>query len=183
MRKMMNRSIKILISSVLILLLIPLSVTGQEANASKTVETNLKSAARQIMDRAVTCTLITLDKQGRPRARVMDPFKPEEDFTIWLGTNPKSRKVKHIKNDSRVTLCYVDKSNPGYVTIYGKAQLVDDQLEKDRRFKEAWETFYPDNKESFLLIRVNPEWMEVVSETQGIVGDPDTWTPQKVYFK
>ena len=52
---------------------------------------------------AKTCALITLDSEGRPRVRVMDPFIPENDFTVWFGTNPKTRKVEQIKNnpDSR----------------------------------------------------------------------------------
>ena len=55
----------------------------------------------EIMSAAGTCTLITLDQEGRPRARVMDAFLPEDDFTVWFGTNPKSRKVAQIKNDPR----------------------------------------------------------------------------------
>ena len=142
----------------------------------------LISAAKEIMANAGTCALITLDEEGRPRVRTMDAFLPEDDFTVWFGTNPKSRKVNQIKNDSRVTLYYLDKDGSGYVTILGKAQLVDDQREKEKRWKAEWEAFYPDKNESYLLIKVTPEWMEVVSYAYGLTGDPVTWEPPKILF-
>lgn len=139
-------------------------------------------AAREIMSAAGTCTLITLDQEGRPRARVMDAFLPEDDFTVWLGTNSKSRKVTQIKNDPRVTLFYLDQDASGYVMIHGQAQIVDDPIEKQERWKEEWEAFYQNKEEAYLLIKVTPEWMEVISNTRNIVGDPLSWEPQKVLF-
>ena len=136
----------------------------------------------EIMSAAGTCTLITLDQEGRPRARVMDAFLPEDDFTVWFGTNPKSRKVTQIKNDPRVTLFYLDQDASGYVMIHGQAQLVDDPIEKQERWKDEWEAFYQNREEAYLLIKVTPEWMEVISNTRNIVGDPLSWEPQKIIF-
>jgi general stress protein 26 len=136
----------------------------------------------EIMSAAGTCTLITLDQEGRPRARVMDAFLPEDDFTVWFGTNPKSRKVTQIKNDPRVTLFYLDQDASGYVMIHGQAQIVDDPIEKQERWKDEWEAFYQNREEAYLLIKVTPEWMEVISNTRNIVGDPLSWEPQKIIF-
>ncbi len=136
----------------------------------------------EIMSATGTCTLITLDQEGRPRARVMDAFLPEDDFTVWFGTNPKSRKVSQIKNDPRVTLFYLDQDASGYVMIHGQAQIVDDPIAKQERWKDEWEAFYQNREEAYLLIKVTPEWMEVVSNTRNIVGDPLSWEPQKVIF-
>lgn len=136
----------------------------------------------EIMSAAGTCTLITLDQEGRPRARVMDAFLPEDDFTVWFGTNPKSRKVAQIKNDPRVTLFYLDQDASGYVMIHGQAQIVDDPIEKQERWKDEWEAFYQNREEAYLLIKVTPEWMEVISNTRNIVGDPLSWEPQKIIF-
>lgn len=142
----------------------------------------LIQAAKEIISNAGTCALITLDGEGRPRVRAMDAFPPENDFTVWFGTNPESRKVNQIKNDPRVTLYYLDKDGSGYVMIHGKAQLVNDTGEKEKHWKVEWEAFYPDKNESYLLIKVTPEWMEVVSYAYGITGDPVTWEPPKVTF-
>ncbi len=74
-----------------LLLFISFTLHGQS-----TQDSTILSSAREIMEASPTCVLITLDKKI-PRARTMDPFKPEKDFTVWLATNPNSRKVKEIK--------------------------------------------------------------------------------------
>ena len=81
---------------------------SQNKESDELSQNTIINAAREIMLSAATCTLITIDEQGRPRARAMDPFLPEDDFTVWFGTNPKSRKVDQIMKDDRVTLYYVD---------------------------------------------------------------------------
>ncbi|MCP4460011.1 MAG: pyridoxamine 5'-phosphate oxidase family protein [Cytophagales bacterium] len=178
----MKSLIKFPCLTILILLFVPFKVVGQNELANDSSRIGLISAAREIMTKAGTCALITLDEEGRPRVRVMDPFLPESDLTVWFGTNPKSRKVNQIKNDPRVTLYYLDNSESGYVMIHGVAQLVDDPLEKKVRWKEEWTAFYPNKSENYLLIKVSPSWMELVSYRHGILGDTVTWQPPKVIF-
>jgi len=145
---------------------------------------NLKliSAAKEIISSASTCALITLDKDGKPSVRAMETLPIDHNFIVWFGTNPKSRKVAQIKRDSRVTLYYLDSDGSGYVMIHGVAQIVDDQKEKEKRWKVEWEAFYPNKPEDYLLIKVSPKWMEVISYTYGIVGNPTTWEPPSVLF-
>lgn len=152
---------------------------GQDLDSAKT---KIMNAARAIMTSSETCALITLDPEGRPRARAMDTLPPEDDFTVWFGTNPKSRKVDQIKNDPRVTLYYLENDASGYVMIHGIAQIVHDQKEKDARWKVEWEAFYPNNNQDFVLLKVSPEWMEVISYTHEVIGDPITWEVPRVTF-
>jgi len=166
-----------------ILLLIPFSGFGQKTELLDSANQDLIKAAREIMNAAGTCALITLDEEGRPRVRAMDPFAPETDFTVWFGTNSKSRKVNQIENDPRVTLYYLDGDASGYVMIHGTAQLINDPFEKEKRWKDAWEAFYKDKTEDYLLIKVSPIWMEVSSTSRGIYGDTITWQPPKVIFE
>jgi general stress protein 26 len=165
-----------------ILLLIPFTGFGQSIENPDSTNQNLISAAREIMNAAGTCALITLDEEGRPRVRAMDPFSPETDFTVWFGTNSKSRKVDQINRDPRVTLYYLDSDASGYVMIHGIAQLVDDQEEKEKHWKDQWEAFYPDKSEDYLLIKVSPIWLEVSSFPRGIIGDTLTWQPPALLF-
>ncbi len=166
----------------LIVLLIPFRSFSQNIEAADTSDFKLIIAAREIMTAAGTCALITLDEKGRPRVRAMDPFMPESDFTVWFGTNSKSRKVNQIKKDPRATIYYLDSDASGYVMIHGLAQLVDDPTEKERRWKDEWEAFYPNKKEDYLLIKVTPIWIEVSSAPRGIIGDTITWQPPTFYF-
>jgi general stress protein 26 len=157
-----------------ITLFTPIISLSQADNSS---QEKLLAAARSIMSSSGTCALITLDQEGRPRVRAMDAFLPENDFTVWFGTNRHSRKVDQIKNDPRVTLYYLENNSAGYVMLHGNAQLVDEQKEKENRWKKVWEAFYEDREADYLLIKVTPVWMEVVSYTHGFIGDEETWEP------
>ena len=107
----------------LILILFSFPGLSQNKGPEEPSNTKLISAAREIISAAGTCALITLDEEGRPRVRAMDPFSPEDDFTVWFGTNSNSRKVKQINKDPRVTLFYLDSDASGYVMIHGLAQV------------------------------------------------------------
>jgi general stress protein 26 len=147
----------------------------QNSEHQKSSDSKILSVGREIMNSAASCALITVDQEGRPRVRMMDAFSPENDFTVWFGTNPKSRKVDQIRGNSKVTLYYQDSDGSGYVMIHGKAELVNDMKEKEERWKEDWEAFYENKKDAYILIKVTPGWMEVVSYAYGIVGDTITW--------
>ena len=162
------------------LLLLPFIGLGQNIELKDSLNLKLISAAKEIMTAAGTCALTTLDEEGRPRVRAMSPFIPEDDLTVWFGTNPKSRKVNQIKNDPRVTLFYLDSDASGYVMIHGVAKIIDDSNKEEKYWKDEWESFYPNRPEDYLLIKVSPLWMETISYTRGIFGDNTTWQPPKV---
>lgn len=132
------------------------------------------------MEHSNTCALITIDKDGGARVRTMDPFSAEEDFTVWFGTNPNSRKVGQIKQNSTITLYYEDRTNPSYVMLYGTAEIIHEPSKKETYWKEEWTGFYPDKTNGYTLIKFSPQWMEVVSESNGIVGDSIYWTPKSI---
>lgn len=159
------------------------SVNVQGQNISESSRQELLNAAREIMISSKKCALITQDEQGVPQVRTMDPFSPEADFTVWLATNPKSRKVDQIKNNANVTLYYPDKKDKGYVVMHGTAELVDDQHEKDTRWKKEWKNFYPNRTDQYLLIKVKPVYLELINYNRGISGDAKTWQPEHIDFR
>lgn len=134
-------------------------------------------AGRDIMVAAAQCALITLGPDGAPQARMMDPFPPEEDLTVWMATHRDTRKVAEMRDEPRVTLIYFDRDNPGYATLVGRARLVDDVTERRARWKDAWDDYYPGGAEgeSYLLIEFVPDRLEVVSVTHAIAADPQAW--------
>jgi len=179
----MNLS-KFIFSSTLLFCIISIStIQGQNKSVSDYSREFLLKEAKDIMINSGTCTLITLDSAGVPRARIMDPFAPEDDLSVWFGTNSKSRKVDQIKKDSRVSIYYFDAETTDYVLIHGNAQLVNDQQEKENRWKEKWNDFYPNRSEGYLLIKVAPIWMEILSTSRGIYGDAITWKPPTLIFE
>lgn len=138
---------------------------------------------KEIMTNAKNCTLITVDSLGLAHARVMDPFLPENNFTVWMATKPKSLKVQQIEKNNKVTLFYFDETNSGYVSLQGKARVVKGKEEKNKRFKEAWKNFYKNRTTDYLLIQFVPQKATVVSEKHNLLGDPIAWKAPELLFQ
>jgi general stress protein 26 len=158
------------------------SLLAQDTAGPEISRDSLLAAARAVIDSTRYCTVITLDENGSPRARPMEPFPPEPDMTIWLGTKRNTRKVEDIKRDPTIVLCYLMPSGMGYVSVYGKAELVDDLTARQKWWKPEWAGFYPDKEKDFIPIRVNPIKIEVVNYASGVAGDPKTWRPPIIEF-
>ena len=138
-----------------------------------------RDAALDIIATARFATLVTIGPDGHPQARVVDPFAPDSAFVVRVATNALSRKVAEIAADSRVTLLYFDVAGNSYVTLVGTAELVRDDAERARWWKEDWASFYQDRNmgEDYMLIRIRPTRLEVSSERHGISNDAVTWRP------
>ncbi len=141
-------------------------------------------AARARMAAARYCAFLTLGADGRIQAREVDPFPPEDDLTVWVGTKRATRKVAEAQRDPRVTLYYADPAGQGYVTLQGLAQLLDDPASKARWWKDEWKAFYEGGRDSpdYVLLRVRPLRLEIVSYPDQLVGDPKTWRPVTLDF-
>ena len=164
-------------------LLVASLLSAPESSEAQTLgRAELLSASRDIMSAARYVALATVDEEGRPAVRAMDAAAPDDDMTVWLATNPRSRKVSQIRAEPRVALYYLDADGPGYVTLVGTARLIDEPAQKARHWKESWTPFYTDRDESVLLIQVTPLWLEVVSVPHGVNGDPETWRADIVEF-
>ena len=146
-------------------------------------EKEILTASRKIIKDCYFGTLINIDQNKKPRARAMEPFDPEDDFTIWMATNPKSRKVAQIKNNSQVTMHYFDKNNLGYVSLMGNAFIVNDNVIKSQKWKDGWEQFYQNQEEAYLLIKFVPETLELISIPTGFTGNENTWQPHSIILR
>jgi len=136
-------------------------------------------AARDTMKSARFCFLITVDQQRQAQARILNPFDPEPDMKVWLGTNRNTRKVAQIRRNPRVTLAYWDSAGMGYVTMLGRARLVENLEERKKRWKPEWAEFYPGGPEgdTYLLIEFTPSQIEVMSGKHQVASEPLGWKP------
>ncbi|MBK9063197.1 MAG: pyridoxamine 5'-phosphate oxidase family protein [Acidobacteria bacterium] len=141
-------------------------------------------AAREIALKARYATLVTIGPDGQPQSRVVDALGPDEDFTVWIATNPATRKVADLARDPRATLQFFEASLPAYVTLVGTASLVADPEVKALHWKDDWGPFYKDKSRGadFALFKFVPKRLEVVSQAHGLVNDPKTWRPVSVEF-
>jgi general stress protein 26 len=142
----------------------------------------LIAAAREIIASQQYCALLTQDEEGRAQVRTVNPFPPEEDMAVWIATGTQTRKVQQIRHNSQVTLYYADHSKAtGFVSIRGKALLVDDRAEMIKRKRGYWDSVFPEFK-NLVLIKVIPEHLEVLNYSRGANGDPATWHAPSVEF-
>ena len=146
-------------------------------------EKKVMDSARKIIDDCYYGTLITVDKTGQPKARVMEPFAPEDDFVIWLATNPRSRKTKELQNNPKATMHYFSKRLMAYVSLMGEATLVNDRAMKQKYWKPGWEKFYSNKDKDYMLIKFVPRVLELINIPEGLTGDKETWKPEQVTLR
>ena len=169
-----------------LVMLISCNQTKQQASSKTKIfnqqELALLAIARKIIDSAYFATVITINNKGEAKARIMEPFKPEKDFSIYLATNPKTRKLKEIKENNTMTLHYFDRNNPGYVTLIGKAEIINDSITKAKYFKKGWEAFYANRTNAYALLKFTPKQLELISIRDKKTGSKTDWRPEIVHF-
>lgn len=155
------------------------SIIAQNTNAE---ESKNKEIALEIINQASTCALITIDQDGQPIARMMQTLPTENDFIIWLATNPKTRKIEQIKANEKVSIYYTEANSTGYVCIQGTAELVNDLETKKAHWKEGWQAYYQNIETDMLLIKIVPSSMEIVSYAKGLISKDENWGAPKLKF-
>jgi len=144
-------------------------------------EQQLLAAARGIIDSAYYGTLITL-RGGVPKARVMEPFRPDSEMVVWMGTHRRTRKLDEIRFYPIGTLHFFARQLPAYVSLYGRIDIVEDGKMKDSFWMPSWSAFYR-TKEDYVLLRFVPDSMELIDVSRGYTGDTATWRPAVVVLR
>tara|TARA_B100000795_G_scaffold20395_1_gene13615 strand:- start:838 stop:1401 length:564 start_codon:yes stop_codon:yes gene_type:complete len=146
------------------------------------VKKELNEIAKEIMTNAKYCAFITIDSLGVANARAMDPFLPDENFTVWMATKPSSLKVKQLQGNNNVTLYYFDEQSVSYVTLQGIASIINSRNEKEIFWKKEWKNFYKNRTSDYTLIKFIPKTGSVISEKYKILGDSITWKTPTINF-
>jgi general stress protein 26 len=181
---MQSRPKKSLVIFLFFVIILPASLNAQtDSNAGEISRDSLIKAAHMIIDSARCRVLVSVDEEGRPHAREMDPFAPDKNMIIWFATNPNTRKVKQIKNNPEVAVFFYDTKTMSYVSINGKAELVNDPAEKEKHWKSYWKQYYPDRDKDMILIKVVPYRMELISYRYKIFWKDESFMPQYIDFQ
>jgi general stress protein 26 len=154
-------------------------LNGQSAVNSDTI----KIAAHEIMNETHYCGLVTIDSEGQPQMRTMNPFPANDELITWFATSRTSRKVAEIKNNPKVCVYYADHVNAkGYVSIAGTAQVIDDKDLLVKMKRDYWNGI-PDWQNKFVLIKIIPKKMEVINYKHGLNNDPNTLKAPSITFQ
>ncbi len=134
----------------------------------------LLQVTRTTMRAAEFCFLITLSESGAPNARLMEPFEPRKDLSLWFGSSPRSRKVAEIQRDARISVAFGHAADAAYVTLSGLAEVVDDIRERKRHWREEWAVFWPSGPagDDYVLIKFVPSRIEVMNFARKVAPQP-----------
>lgn len=100
----------------------------------------LLEAARQTMAEVRYCWVVTAAGDGRANARVVKAFlndDGEDPWTRWFLTMRTGRKSAEIRAAGRVTLAYQHASGDAYVTLAGRADIIDEPLAVENRLRQV----------------------------------------------
>jgi general stress protein 26 len=145
-----------------------------EKEAPKLEASLILDTVRETITAAAFCFMISIGENGLPNARLMQPYPPEADLTIWLGASSISRKVQELRKDPRTVLAYQYLEENAYVTMYGRVVLSTDLELRQRYWRESWIDFFPGGPESddYMLIQFKPGRIEAMNFTRHIHPPP-----------
>ena len=166
----------------LIALALSLALTGSAAPSEAsdaTREAKILASAKELMQQARYCALITVDDASQPQARTVDPLPGDGGLEVWVLTNLSSRKVAQLRHNPRATLYYFTQTSPGYVTLLGEATVIESAADKASAWRPAWGEARRTQiaREEFVLIHFRPHRLEIVSYAHGLANDPKTMLP------
>ena len=120
---------------------------------------NAVEKIREIAKDANICMFVTdlsrLPLAGRPMATQ----EVDEEGNIWFMSDRSSDKNKEIDNDNKVQLFYSHTSNYEYLSIFGRAEIVNDRSKIEELWTPMAKTWFKEGKEdaNISLIKVIPE--------------------------
>ena len=126
-------------------------------------ETDTKSRAKEIIDKAVNGVMMTVDEHGFPHPRTMWTAGMDDDFTIYFVTGRMLEKCKQIAADPKVCVFWTQTENGhigwSYVLLKGEANVTDDQSLRDRFWSDMLSQYFPEGKTdpNYVVIVVKPK--------------------------
>jgi len=130
--------------------------------------------AKAMLKKAKYCHLISHNENGWSSARLVQPIVDLDAFTLWIGTHPDSRKVSEIRQNSKVTLAFMDEKEDANLIIYGEARIETDVAVKKSHWKGTWRLFFPNGpaSDAYVVIRIEPVRMEIMNFSRNVVKRP-----------
>ncbi|WP_343649289.1 pyridoxamine 5'-phosphate oxidase family protein [Stenotrophomonas sp.] len=104
----------------------------------------------------------TTGVDGRLYSRPLGTQQVDFDGDLWFATAADSPKVAEIALNPRVNVAYASTSKNTYVSVSGRARIVDDREKIEALWSPAMKLFFPGGKEdpNLRLIQVRAETAE-----------------------
>ncbi len=118
-----------------------------------------------------TAILTTRGRDGHYHSR---PMALQEErgagAEVWFATSRASAKADEIATDAQVSLAFHSgERDAAYLSISGRAELVQDRLLIHQKWSPSWKAWFPDgpDQEDLALLRVEVEHAEWVKPAGG----------------
>ena len=138
----------------------------------------LLGLARKLIGDLTFCVGITQGENREVNARVLQPLPIKDDWTVNVLTNRRCRKVREIERTGRMTLLYQHDADRSYVTLVGRATVIEDLELKRSIWKpghDRWNPGGPDNPAT-VFARLSPERIELWSAVHGVMPEPQGYS-------
>jgi len=114
----------------------------------------------------------TVAADGRLVSRPLGTQQVEFNGDLWFATAADSPKVAEIAANPRVNVAYAAADRNTYVSVAGRAQVVDDRAKVEELWSPAMQVFFPGGKDDpqLRLIHVRAESAEYWNSPAGLFG-------------
>lgn len=116
--------------------------------------------------------LTTTRADGRLVSRPLGTQEVEFDGDLWFATGADSAKVAEIAANPYVNVSYASTSANTFVSVSGRAEVVDDRARIEALWSPAMKLFFPGGKDdpNLRLVRVHAETAEYWDGPGTLVG-------------
>jgi general stress protein 26 len=139
---------------------------------------HLLSLARKLVDGTPYCVAATAAEDGGANARIVQPLKVREGWTVNVMTNLRCRKVREVQRSGRLTLLYQSEDGRSYACLAGSAEIVEDRELKHAIWSPAAERWNPGGPENpaTVFIRLKTDRIELFSVAGGVLPEPEGYS-------
>jgi len=115
-----------------------------------------------IVDEVKVAMLVTENEDGQLRSRPMYTAQYDLDGNIWFFTDEYSGKVEELEQDRSVNLAYAHPGKSDYLSISGKAHIIEDRQKMKNLWNPMLKAWFPNGLESerLGLLKVIPQQAE-----------------------
>jgi len=146
---------------------------------TKMTTDQLLDAVRRLIKSTEFCFFVTQGESGHPNARLMQPYEPDKDLTMYFGASPRSRKVRDVLQHPNISLAFYNQQETAYLTMLGSATVVDDPQLLSKYWRSNWNDLFPGGPGSgeYVLIKFVPVKIEMMNFSQQAMPQPYSLHP------
>ena len=134
----------------------------------------LLQITRETVDQVTYCFAVTGDGDGGANARIMQPRRLQDDWTVDFTTSRRCRKYRELTRAGRVTLAYQYDPERSYVCLSGPVAIIDDLALKRARWSPDASRWFPDGPDdpNVTIFRLSTERIELWSGRRDVMPEP-----------